>query len=153
MTDEWGFETEKPSDITLKELAGLCIKMRDLRTDKKVLDDQIKEINSELKKVETKILENLDEYGMKNFSGDWGTVSRTRRYSVKQPGTPAEKGKFFDYLRDQGVFEDLVSVNSRTLCSFVKQEIESKKEDGIDDFVPPGLNSPEIIETITLRKK
>ena len=72
MTDEWGFETEKPSDITLKELAGLCIKMRDLRTDKKVLDDQIKEINSELKKVETKILENLDEYGMKNFSGGLG---------------------------------------------------------------------------------
>jgi hypothetical protein len=148
----WEYETEEPSEVTLKELTGLCSELKEKRAEKKAIEDQAKEVGSRIAKIEAKILAHLEEYGMKNFSGDFGQVVRTKRYSVKQPKTPEAKEQFFDYLRSQGVFEELISVNSRTLQSWVRQEIEAKKEEGVQDFVPPGLDQPEITETISLRK-
>lgn len=151
-TDEWGFEQEAPSDVTLKELNTICGLYKEKRAEKKAADEVVKSISAEISKLEAKILGYLDEYGMKNFSGSFGQVIRQKRYSVKQPRTPEAKEAFFDYLRGQGIFEDMVSVNSRTLQSWVRQEIEAKKEEGLRDFVPPGLEPPDIVETISLRK-
>ena len=141
---DWG--DEKVSDVTLKELTGLCNDVRKLRDDKKLADDMLKVINGKIATKEAKVLEYLSEYGMKNFSGDFGMVVRTKRYSVKQPDGPEKKSEFFNWLREKGVFEEMVSVNSRTLTSFVKAEHEATGK------TPPGLLPPEIVETISLRK-
>lgn len=147
----WGDE-EPINEVTVKELSELCSSMKELREEKSGLEKEVKAINTKLTDIQAKILNYLDEYGMKNFSGDFGTVIRSKKYSVRQPGSPEAKEAFYDYLKKQGIFEELISVNSRTLASWVKKEIEAKKEEGIYDFVPPGIDTPETIETISLRK-
>jgi len=151
-TEEWGFDQNKPNDVTLKELTFLCKMMKGYRESKKEAEDKVKEITKRLRDVEHKVLNYLEEYGMKNFSSEYGTVIRSKRYSVRQPQTPENREAFFGYLKEQGVFDELISVNSRTLTSWVRQEIEAKKDEGDCDFVPPGLDKPEITEQISLRK-
>lgn len=150
---DWDFEENKPSDVTLKELTQLCKDLKEKREDKTKAEKVVSNINSEIAKVQGKVIEYLTEYGMKNFSGEFGTVTRTKRYSVRQPNTPEKKEAFYKYLKERGDFENLISVNSRTLASYVKQEIEAKKEDGQYDWVPPGIDTPETVETLSIRKK
>jgi hypothetical protein len=145
-------EPKSPNEVTIKQLTELCEKYKEKKAEKKCLEDQVKEINKDLSSIQTKILAYLDEYGMKSFNGDFGSVSRRKNYSVKQPASPEAREAFFGYLKDQGVFDQMISVNSRTLASYVKQEIEAAKEAGKLDFVPPGIDKPEIVETISMRK-
>ena len=47
--------------------------------------------------------------------------------------------KFFNYLKGKGVFEQMITINSRTLNAFAKVELETANEEGVLDFQIPGL--------------
>ena len=72
--------------------------------------------------------------------------------SVKTPKTLEEKEEFFNYLRSQGVFNELVSVNSRTLNSFYKSMAEKAAEDGVLDFKMPGIEEPVPYTKLKMRR-
>lgn len=146
------WETKEPDDLTLKQLNQLCEEYVSYRAQKKEAEARVKDIETEISKRANKIIEFLTEYGMKNFDGPFGKVSVMNRYSVRQPNTPENKEAFYNYLKEKGDFDHLISVNSRTLQSYVKHEIEAQKQEGNFDFVPPGLEKPEIVQTISLRK-
>lgn len=145
----WYEEEEKP--VTVKELNTLCVKYNELKKEAAEIGKKKAEVEKEASKIQHQIIEHLEENKMKNHSGEFGTISVTNRYSVKQPQGD-EKDAFFKYLRDTDQF-DIVSVNSRTLTSFVKQEIEAKKSEGVYNWVPPGISEPETVKTLSLRKK
>jgi hypothetical protein len=46
----------------------------------------------------------------------------------------------------------MISVNSQTLNSFAKKELEAAKETGDIDFKIPGLGEPTLTEMIALRR-
>jgi transcriptional regulator of heat shock response len=143
---------DEPKGLTLEALTDACKTLADIREAKRKLEDEIKKYDERQKGLEAKVLEYLTQYGLPSFKFSGGTVSVTNRKSVKQPETLEDKAKFFDYLKDQGVFMELVSVNSRTLTSWASKEIEARETQGEYGFEIPGLKAPEIFKTISLRK-
>lgn len=138
--------------ITFDEVETLCARIADQRA--------VVEKASAAKKVEDKILEELElqlmeklkQLDRKNFQSKLGTFSISHRVSVKVPSTPEEKAAFFDYLRQKGVFEQMVGVHSQTLNSFYKAEFEAAKDRGEGlDFSIPGLQPPTVMETLSFR--
>ena len=73
------------------------------------------------------------------------------------PATPEDKENFFSYLKEKGLFESLITVNSNTLNSFYMREWETVKEHGDPEeamnFKIPGIQEPKLHEVISFRKK
>lgn len=95
----------------------------------------------------------MDENQKTSYKSTWGTLVLTTRYSVGMPKDPQKRTEFFSYLRDKGLFENMITVNHQTLNSYYKQEMEAALDKGDIDFKVPGIEEPSAHKTITLRKK
>lgn len=120
-------------------------------SDYKKAIDQLKEQISEKeecrRKLEAQILAAMEETGMTKFFVDGvGTCYEATLSSVKTPKTPEDKEAFYQYLKDRGEFESLVSVQSQTLNAWYRSQIEN----GVTQI--PGLNEVTFTKQIRIRK-
>ena len=148
--DAW---EEPVAPTTIADLTKLCEDLIIQRDIKKDFEDQIDNISEKIKTLESKILLIMQEHKMPKFPCEFGTFSLVTKKSVTQPENLDEKLKLFSYLRDQGCFEEMVSVNSRTLSSWASREIEAKEKEGIFGWAPPGLKPASEHKTLSVRKK
>ena len=109
-------------------------------------------MEAEIGKVEQKLIEYLKDSGMTSHKANGVMVVLSKRKSVNQPATPEDKEALFNYLREKGEFDGMISINANTLASWAVREIEAKKEAGIFGWLPPGLKEPNERDTITVRK-
>lgn len=134
--------------------------------NKKVEDIQAKEVEYEAaKEVSTKLGREVDrlyeeigkmllDLGQNSFKTPLGTISLRERTSFKVPKDEESRTEFFEKLKEMGVFDSMITVNSNTLNSFLKAEYESAKARG-DDMVTyrfAGVEPPTISVTASLRK-
>lgn len=63
--------------------------------------------------------------------------------------------KFFNYLKERDMFDTLITVNSQSLNSFVKDEVAAKEDEGDFEFVPPGVirRDPRLKFSLTKKRK
>lgn len=149
--DAW--ETQAPADVTLKGLTELCEKLIMAREAKDVINEELKKIAEQIDELEMKILNIMKENALPNFKGAFGTISIKNNKTVAQPEDMSAKIKLFDYLKSQGIFEEMVAVNSRTLSSWANKEIEAREKQGVFGWVPPGLKAPNEYQSLSVRKK
>ena len=151
----WGEDLEeKPVEaVTVAELSNACEQMYKLKEEIKNLEASIKDKQEIYSDIERRVLATFEAHNLSNFECSAGKVIRSNRVSVKQPSSPEAKAEFFAYLKGKGIFEEMVSVNSKTLSAYVKREIEQAELDGKMGFVPPGLEAPTRFEYVALRKK
>lgn len=149
--DAW--ETQAPADVTLKGLTELCEKLIMARESKDVINEELKKIAEQIDELEMKILNIMKENALPNFKGAFGTISIKNNKTVAQPEDMSAKIKLFDYLKSQGIFEEMVAVNSRTLSSWANKEIEAREKQGVFGWVPPGLKAPNEYQSLSVRKK
>lgn len=116
------------------------------------LEEKQKELNEKLKGIKASMIFKLKEMGVNSFKHATCQVIQTTKISVKNPQTPEEKEKFYNYLKEKNIFENMVSVNHMSLNSWYKEEIEAAKAAGNFDFKIPGLGEPTIFEDISFRK-
>jgi hypothetical protein len=140
-------------EFTMQDMTELCSKFAQLRDQKSDLEDQASEIGKQIAEIQQQIIEKFVEYGIPRFEGPFGTLSVVSGATYKQPETTEEKLKLFDYLKAQGLYEEMVKVDSRTLSSWATKEVEAKERDGILGFIPPGLTQPHEFMKLSLRKK
>jgi hypothetical protein len=141
------------SQMTVEQLNELVSHLFDLREDKEEAEAELSGINDEIKQAEGKILEVLTELELDNFKGTRGTVTQVTKQAYKIPATPEEKVQFFDYLKSQGVFDGMISVNYNTLNSWAEKEVEAAKERGDMFFTIPGLGAPTVNKILQKRGK
>lgn len=153
MSDFAEWETAEPKDITLKGLTDLCNSLIKLRETKSSIESELESVQENIKEYELKILNVMKENAIPNFKGEFGTISIKNNKSVSQPENFEEKLKFFEYLKSEGLFEEMVSVNSRTLSSWANKEIEAREKQGVFGWVPPGLKPPTEYQSLSVRKK
>lgn len=159
---DWGHEEEVLDNVTIKKLNDLCKTAKELKEKSDALKAERTEIEKEYARVSGKIITYLDHFNMTNHSGEFGMVSKRRKFSVPSPQGD-DKIKFFSHLKEKGEFEGMASINHNTLNSYVRRNIEecSGKEiyseklttEEIHKFTPPGLKKPEIHYTMSLKKK
>lgn len=153
MENPWEEEEASVSEVTIKELTDICESMYRLKKEIADIEAQAKSKQEAYDELERKVLSTFEASGLSNFETPSGKIIMQSRLSVKQPASPEDKKKFFDYLREKGIFEEMVSVNSRTLSAFVKREVEIAEEEGRVGFTPPGLTPPSRHYYLAMRKK
>jgi predicted ribosome quality control (RQC) complex YloA/Tae2 family protein len=144
---------QEAKSLTVVQFEKLC---EELTRQRAAYDDKAEELKEEGKKLqemENKILMCLKELELDSYKSKHGTVSITHRTSFTVPKDPEAKAAFFEYLRDRGVYDSLVTVNSQTLNSFCKAELEAAIEEGRGlDFQIPGIGEHKVFESISFRK-
>lgn len=137
-----------------EEFNELCKKSFALqKTIAQIEREEIDPLKEELRTIDGKIIEELQSLGVNSFKSGGGTVSLVTRYSVRTPKEPEDKEALFEYLRSKGddVYYHYVSVNSQSLQSFYKAELEQAKEAGDFDFKVPGVGEP--VASVTLQRR
>lgn len=148
--DEWNQEA---APVTIAQLKDLCEGLVLARHAKKEIEDELKKAQEEVDKLESKILLIMKENSLPNFKGEFGSISIKNNRSIKVPDTLEKKLEFFEYLKSKGIFEEMVSVHSKTLSSWFNAEVQAKESEGIFGFIPPGLSAPTEFQTLSVRKK
>lgn len=126
--------------ITIEQMNEQVATIAALRAEEEQASRAKKEVTERLEAAEARMLEMLTDSGMTNYRSPLGLVTVAFRTSVKTPKTPAEKELFHNWLRAQGLYDQLISVNSQTLNSLYKSELEKAKERGDTDFAIPGID-------------
>jgi hypothetical protein len=140
-------------ELTVAELDAKCeaLYLKGLELDK--LDAERKILNEEYSKLEHEVIAYLQAFNKERYSAHFGTVSVVNRFSYKVPKTPEAREKFFNYLKEKGDYDALISVNSQTLNAYCKTELEAAVERGDSDFTVPGLDEPTLFQRAQIRKK
>lgn len=142
-------QTLGDSPITVQELAACLSK----------INEKISNIKADLEiqtrdkmRVEHELLKEMEKTGISKFSLDGvGTIFQRETMSVKTPKAPEEKEAFFQYLKNIGEYDALITVNSQSLNSWFRMKQEAAKERG-EVFSPPGLELPTTFKQISIRK-
>lgn len=118
-----------------------------------MIEDEAKKSRAILNDLKLLMLATLKEAGLEGFKSSAGTLSISHRTSVKTPKTVEEKDLLFNYLREKNLFMEMVSVNSMTLNSFYKSELDDAIARGDSEWHLPGVGEAEISEILYMRKK
>lgn len=148
-----GFFDEDTSPNTIEKLDALCKRLKELRESIVQQKDTLKALHNQEYALEKTIANAIIASGRTNYSSPHGTISVGQRLSVSMPQNIEDKKKFFDYLKQEGMYDSLITVNSNTLNSFIKSKKQEMEENGVfDDLNIPGLPPPNVMEIISFRK-
>jgi len=139
-------------ETSIKAMELLCEQAYQLRHDVDNLEEAAKAKREELDNLNSQILLLLEAHGKTSWQTPLASFDIRERTSVKIPRENMDKAALFQWLKDKGIFWQTVGVNSQTLNSLYKNEMESAAHDG-REFHIPGLQAPEVFKTITIRKK
>lgn len=119
------------------ELFLFADKLRALRDEKDTTKSILSDIEKEIGDVEWKLSEAMATAECSNFTrGDKQFILvTTSRWSAAD----GRKEDLYEALKEQG-FEHLFSVNTNTLASFVKEQVEETANDNGETHVPDWLN-------------
>jgi hypothetical protein len=138
--------------VTVDDLIKQMAMLRQLREEEARWSAEKTAASARVEQAEKKMVELLELSGLKNFKGPDGTVYISYRTSVKTPKTPDDRAAFFEYLKSRGLYDQMITVNSQTLNSFYKSEIEEAQGRGQPDFEIPGLSEVTVEPRLGFRK-
>lgn len=134
--------------ITLRCLIeDLQNKRREYEDAKRVASER----NAEVEALEYQVMKLMEVTGLDRFDTADTTVTVKEKQSVKVP-KDHHKLAFFRYLKDQGVFEDMATINSNTLNSWYRNEIETRRAKGLDEHIP-GLEEVSTYYQLSVRAR
>ena len=147
--------SEQPAaeNLTIKELEELCGLCFSKRAEIDSMEMAVKEKVAELEALKEQLLHFLTELDKTSYDSSVGKISVKNIFTVALPKTPQAKYEFFEYLKGRGLFEDMVSVHSKTLNSFYKQEQEIANQEQKLDFKIPGLDEPFMKQSLSFKRK
>jgi hypothetical protein len=140
------------TNTTLEQMNVLAQKIADLRVEEERVSQTKKAITAELEAAENEMITLLVENQMKNYKAPCGLISLSHRTSVKTPKTPEDRAAFFEYLKQQGLYDSMISVNSLSLAALYKEEFKKAIDAGATDYEMPGIREVTINPSISFRR-
>lgn len=148
------FEEQELSEVTLQSLnlLGEAIFKQNQKVDE--VEAVAKKENALLEKMKAKMINILETHGHTNYQvPGLGKLQMRERTSVTLPKTPQDKDAFYTYLKEKGLFEHLITVNSQTLNAFWKKEREVAISEGRSaGFKIPGIDEPKTMALLAITK-
>lgn len=142
-------DVTKPK-ITVEELEKEIEEVFNLRIEHAKAERFAKDLKNDLTEKQLVLKAKLESLELDSYKAKAGTFSFRMKSGFRVPKDLESKKLFFTYLEDKGVFDELVSVNSQTLNSWVQAEIEAAEEAGNFDFQLPGLEKSEARVSFTM---
>lgn len=116
------------------------------------LKQELDQENEVYEKLSNDFMDRLELSGIESLKINGHTFYTNTKESVRTPKTDEDKKLFFDYLKEKGLFDQMISINSQTLNSLYKSMSEEALEKGIVDFRLPGIDEPTIYKQLRIRK-
>lgn len=130
------WEQRMSEEVTVKGLQAKIDKWFSIRELIKQLDDKIADLNKLLTPLANELISVMDIMELKRFEGTHGKVNLITVDYVNNPQTEQDKEAFYNYLKDEGLFEQMVSVHHQKLNSFYKSKLEESEEAGTEFHIP-----------------
>lgn len=122
-------------EYDVHELARRVYKLRDKCMEKKkIYDDARAEFETE----ENKLLDIMEANDIPGVAVQEGSVTYHFRDSFRVPKETEKLHKFLEWLKEDGMYDALVTVNSNSLQSYIK----NKREILGEEWNPPGVDAP-----------
>ncbi len=139
--------------VSLSEFQGLCQKVWEEKGRLERIEAEAKAQSQVVESLKASVIAAMEENEMEKFSvPGHGTLFKQNRFTVTVPKDGAEREAFFEYLKAKEIFDSMITVNSQTLNSWYKQEIDAELAAGNPDFAVPGIAEPKHIVTLGMRK-
>ena len=117
------------SNENLEELKGIVDQLAMAKDKKSELAEMQSQIQSEIDTIEAELIKRMDAMQLKSFRlSDGRLISNV----VSSYISVTDKDALYPWLKSMG-FEDMFTVNAKTLSGFVNDRIRSREE------VPPGI--------------
>lgn len=120
-----------------------------------LLKEQLEEASKKMEGLKLDVMKMMEAGDLQKFPlPGYGTVYRQQSFSVKTPKTPQDKEKLFTWIKEtkgEDVLDNLLSINSMTLNSLFKEELEQAKERGDVNWAMPGVGVPEVYYKLGMR--
>jgi hypothetical protein len=133
------------SDVTIAEMRDLVDEWLTLREEVQEKQEEVKELNKALTPLTQRLAELLDSMDLTRFDGYKGKVNLVKVDYVSNPATDEERLAFNEYLKREGIFDEMVSVHHQKLNSFYKHKLEEAIEHGHELNIP-GLSPKQRVE-------
>ncbi len=139
-------------ELTVKQLNAMVEECFRLRKEYLEAKKMVSNMYIKLQDLENDVIENLESMDLKKFASPSGTFIYKYRQSFKIPDVLEEKKKFFKYLEEKGIYDEMISVNSNKLNAWAREEESGSAE---LDFQIPGLikNLPVRVASLLTSKK
>lgn len=134
-------EKPDPSKVSLAELSDkvdACLAKRIEYLGKKKEQENA---YSELKQMQGEVIAILEAQGLDSFKTSKCGFSYHYKESFQTPKTLEEKKKLADYIKEkygEEIFWEKFGINSKTLQSFAKAELQEAEDNDDFDFELPG---------------
>lgn len=138
--------------ITVDVLEKLAAKCYALREEKAEIKKASTKKEAELKDHQIAMGVLMDKLEIDSYRSKSGTISKREEANYRLPQDDSSRKAFFAYLKEREVFDTMITVNSKTLQSFVKQEVALKELDGEFDSLPPGIEETQYHTVYSMRK-
>lgn len=142
--------------MEIKELQEKIRRLKDERDQYDAMKKTLEQIGNTCDAIEAEILAHFEENDMTSFRVDGvALISVSEKLTVKTPKTPEDKIAFFNYLKEtkgEEVMLHYQTVNSQSLNSFFKAEMESKTDEEKLTFNLPGIEAPSMFKKLSVRK-
>lgn len=136
--------------MEISELQKLCKEVFEQREIELKAKETHSQEYAKLKALEAQLINILDAENLTNFSSEVGKYNVSEKASITTP-QGEDRQVFFEYLKQKGDYEALITVNPQQLLSWFNKETEiAKQEKRI--FYPPGLAMPTYRKVLRLTK-
>lgn len=143
--------------IEMTEFLQLGDELWEKKKEVDELKEKLKNANADLTTRKRAFLKLMEEMELeKQLIPGFGTVSMSARASWKTPKDIHSKHKLFTWIAEtkgQDVLDAMISINSQTLNSFAKAELDAHLQEGDIEFRIPGLEEPVITPDLRFTKK
>jgi hypothetical protein len=117
------------------------------------MERAVTEENKKLALLEAKAVAWLDELGRESYKHPRGSIGVNEKWRFNLPQGDENKAKFFNYLRERGLYDKYATVNANSYNSFLLAEWEVAKEEGRGmEFSVPGVPEPKFFRALSTRK-
>lgn len=133
----------------IEKVANNCYGYKKIATE---LDKQKKEMTANKEEMQDLMGHIMDLLEVTSYKSKSGTITKREEPNYRLPQDDDSRKKFFAYLKEKGLYDQLITVNSRSLQSFVKQEVELAEAENNFGFLPDGIEETEYRTVYSLRK-
>lgn len=133
------------SDISVSDLRGKVDQFLTIKEQISKVKDELKSLEELLRPVSQELDSLMEAMELTRFEGSKGKVNRVVIDYVNSPQTDEDREQFFSYLREEGMFEAMASVNYQKLNSYFKDKLEMAQETG-EALHIPGLQPQQRVE-------
>lgn len=137
------------NDETINTLSSKLVSLKEELDCKK---QELKQLQEAFDQTSQELISLCESLEIDSFNAHGFMFYTQEKESVRIPKDEESKSAFFEWLKTQGLFDSMISVNSQTLNSLYRAKSEEALKEGILDFRIPGIDESTKYKQLGMRR-